>query len=142
MLLPCLKSITMSQERSTRQRTAMRAAIDAAARPLSPQEILELAQSEVPALGMATVYRNLKSMLDAGEIEAVMLPGDAARYEATHSAHHHHFHCNACKRVFDVHECPGNLNRLAPKGFVVQTHALTLYGQCGDCAAASVLPSA
>lgn len=142
MLWPCLDPITMSLERSTRQRTAMRTAIEAAGRPLTPQEILELAQAEVPALGMATVYRNLKSMADAGEIEAVVLPGDAPRYESAHIAHHHHFQCNACKRVFDVHQCSDDLNRMAPKGFVVETHALTLYGQCGDCVAAPALAGA
>ena len=50
-------------ERSTRQRTAIRAAIDAAGRPLSPQEVLEAAQAEVPALGLATIYRNLKQLI-------------------------------------------------------------------------------
>lgn len=127
-------STAMSQERSTRQRAAMRSAIEAAERPLSPQEICELAQAEVPALGMATVYRNLKLMVEAGEIEAVVLPGDGARYEPTHRGHHHHFQCNECKRVFDVHECPGNLDRLAPKGFTVEHHELTLYGRCDECA--------
>jgi len=124
----------MSQERSTRQRAAMRAAIEAADRPLLPQEICEMAQAQVPALGIATVYRNLKLMVDAGEIEPVVLPGDSARYEPTHRGHHHHFQCNECKRVFDVHDCPGNLDRLAPKGFTVEHHELTLYGRCNLCA--------
>jgi len=112
----------------------MRAAIEATKRPLSPSEICELAQVEVPALGMATVYRNLKLMVDAGEIETVVLPGDGARYEPTHRGHHHHFQCNGCKRVFDVYDCPGNLDRLAPKGFTVEHHELTLYGRCNLCA--------
>jgi len=135
----------MSHERSTRQRTAMRAVIEAAARPLSPQEICAMAQPEAPGLGMATVYRNLKLMVEAGDIEPVVLPGEGARYESTHHGHHHHFQCNECKRVFDVHECPGDLDRLAPKGFTVERHELTLYGRCDECAspkragAASVL---
>jgi Fur family ferric uptake transcriptional regulator len=136
----------MSQERSTRQRAAMRATIEAAARPLSPQEICAMAQSDAPGLGMATVYRNLKLMVEAGEIEPVVLPGEGARYESTHHGHHHHFQCNECKRVFDVYECPGDLDRLAPKGFTVERHELTLYGRCDECAIpkrageASVLP--
>lgn len=124
-----------TMERSTRQRTAIRSAIDAAGRPLSPQEVLGVAQAEVPALGMATVYRNLKLLLDAAEILSVTLPGDSPRYEsAQHAHHHHHFQCNTCKRVFDVHDCPGDLARLAPKGFTVERHELTLYGRCEDCA--------
>ena len=124
----------MTMERSTRQRSAIRTVIDAARRPLSPQEVLETAQAEVPALGMATVYRNLKLLVDEGEIAVVTLPGDNPRYESAEHAHHHHFQCTQCKRVFDVHACPGNLAQLAPKGFTVERHELTLYGRCDECA--------
>ncbi|HEX7636814.1 MAG TPA: transcriptional repressor, partial [Burkholderiaceae bacterium] len=43
-------------ERSTRQNAAIRQAIAAAGRPLSPAEVLEAARREVAALGLATVY--------------------------------------------------------------------------------------
>lgn len=49
--------------------------------PLTPQEILELASAEMASLGLATVYRNLGSMQESGEVRAVHLPGDAARFE-------------------------------------------------------------
>jgi Fur family ferric uptake transcriptional regulator len=120
-------------ERSTRQRAAIRAVIDAAKRPLSPQEVLAAAQADVSALGQATVYRNLKLLLEAGEIQVVNLPGDSARYESAQHEHHHHFQCSVCDRVFDVHQCPGNLAKLAPAGFTVESHELTLYGRCADC---------
>ncbi len=120
-------------ERSTRQRTAIRAVIDAAGRPLSPQEVLEAAQSDVPALSQATVYRNLKLLVDGGEITSVTLPGDSPRYESAQHSHHHHFQCTQCKRVFDVHQCPGDLAGLAPNGFTVERHEITLYGRCDQC---------
>ncbi|MFN8961389.1 MAG: transcriptional repressor, partial [Betaproteobacteria bacterium] len=47
------------------------------------------------------------------------------------------FQCRQCQRVFDVHGCPGNLSRLAPKGFVVEDHDLTLYGRCMSCVPAA-----
>ena len=120
-------------ERYSRQRAAIRAAIDLAQRPLSPQEVLEAAQTEVAGLGLATVYRNIKLLLEAGEVQTVNLPGDSPRYESAQHEHHHHFQCNACQRVFDVHECPGNLAKLAPAGFTVEHHEITLYGRCTDC---------
>lgn len=120
-------------ERSSRQRTAIRNVIDAAGRPLSPHEICDAAQAEVPGLGIATVYRNLKQLVDAQEITAVVLPGESPRFESMQHGHHHHFQCNECKRVFDVHECPGNLDSLAPEGFQVEHHELTLYGRCDEC---------
>jgi Fur family ferric uptake transcriptional regulator len=121
-------------ERSTRQRAAIRDAIDAAGRPLSPQEVLASAQSAVPGLSLATVYRNLKLLQSSEEISVVTLPGDSPRYESVRHGHHHHFQCLHCSRVFDVHACPGNLAKLAPEGFTVDHHELTLYGRCAACA--------
>ncbi|MFT4192157.1 MAG: transcriptional repressor [Comamonas sp.] len=124
-------------ERNTRQRNAIQTAIDEARRPLSPQEVLDAAQRDVPGMGIATVYRNLKSMLEAGAIELVVLPGDNPRYESRQAAqhHHHHFQCRACARVFDVPGCVAGYEQLAPAGFTVEGHELTLYGLCADCAA-------
>jgi Fur family ferric uptake transcriptional regulator len=122
-------------ERSTRQRAAIREVLGAARRPLLPHEVLEAAQAQVPGLGIATVYRNLKQLVDDGVLKTVALPGENLRYEPVGDGHdhHHHFQCTACERVFDVHACPGNLARLAPPGFQVDGHELTLYGRYSDC---------
>lgn len=52
---------------------------------------------------------------------------------ATHEAHHHHFHCVRCDRVYPIHACPGSMSDLAPPGFEVQHHDLTLRGRCAAC---------
>jgi Fur family ferric uptake transcriptional regulator len=122
-------------ERNTRQRTAIREVIAQAGRPLLPQEVLEAAQAITPGLSVATVYRNLRTLVDEGELRPVVLPGENARYELAGGGHHHHFQCLTCQRVFEVDACPGNLASLAPAGFTVQDHDLTLYGQCSDCGA-------
>lgn len=127
-------------ERSTRQRDAIRSAIDAAGRPLTPQEVLKGAQKIVAALGLATVYRNLKSLVEEGSIQVVTLPGESQRYESSGHDHHHHFQCTDCHRVFDVHRCPGNLKDLAPRGFAVERHELTLYGRCVECRRDAAVP--
>lgn len=123
-------------ERNTRQRSAIRDAIVRAGRPLLPQEVLEAAQQDVPGLGIATVYRNLKMLVDEGELQPVNLPGENPRFESVGQQHHHHFQCRQCHRVFDVHACPGDLSRMAPQGFTVEDHDLTLYGRCRDCGSA------
>lgn len=122
-------------ERNTRQRTAIRQAIERAGRPLLPAEVLEAAQKEVPGLSLATVYRGLKTLVEEGAIAPVSLPSEVTRYEVAGHHHHHHFQCLSCQRVYDVHACPGDLGRLAPPGFSVESHDLTLYGRCGDCRA-------
>jgi Fur family ferric uptake transcriptional regulator len=122
--------------RRTGQKSAIRSVLEGADRPLTPLEILALAQEEVSSLGIATVYRNLKSLVEDGSILEVVLPGESARlYERGDHHHHHHFLCRACGRVFDIHACPQNVEGLAPPGFVVDDHELVIYGRCADCGA-------
>ncbi|MFN9709421.1 MAG: Fur family transcriptional regulator [Burkholderiales bacterium] len=121
-------------ERNTRQRSAIRDAIAQAGRPLLPGEVLAAAQSTSPGLSIATVYRHLRTLLEDGELQPVNLPGENTRYERAGAGHHHHFQCLVCQRVFEVKACPGNLSSLAPAGFTVEDHDLTLYGRCIDCA--------
>lgn len=120
-------------ERSTRQRDAIWSAIRASRRPLSPREVLDAARGSVKALGLATVYRTLKLLVDEGTVQTIHLPGESPRYETAEAMHHHHFQCNACRRVYDVPGCPGDMRRLAPRGFTVEHHDLTLYGRCSAC---------
>jgi Fur family ferric uptake transcriptional regulator len=103
---------------------------------LLPEEILRAARLLVPGLALATVYRNLKVLADGGQVRLVQLPGQSARYEPADTGHHHHFQCRVCDRVFDILACPGELAGLAPPGFTVDEHALTLYGSCGECSGA------
>lgn len=122
-------------QRMTKQKKAILAAMHKAQRPLTPQEVLLKAQTQVPALGIATVYRNLKQLMEDDCIRSVELPAQAARYEVVHHGHehHHHFLCSQCGRAFDVHGCMEDFVNLVPPGFKVQDHDITLYGLCADC---------
>jgi len=119
--------------RRTRQGNAVRRAALEAGRPLTPEEIRDAASRAVPGLGIATVYRHIRRMLERGELRAVSLPGAADRYERAGKSHHHHFLCRACDRLFEVDDCPGRLDRLAPEGFRTEAHDLVLYGTCAAC---------
>jgi Fur family ferric uptake transcriptional regulator len=129
-------------ERNTRQREAVLAAIEHAGRALTPGEILALAQGSVASLNLSTIYRHINALQDEARIVKVLLPGQAARFEAAcgeghaHGGaphHHHHFHCNSCDRVYALHACPGSMQDLAPAGFVVSAHEITLRGLCAEC---------
>jgi Fur family ferric uptake transcriptional regulator len=121
-------------ERKTKQRDAIKSAIERAGVPISPKEILESAQSHVAGLGLATVYRTLKILADEGLIACVEIPGEAPRYELAGKGHHHHFYCKSCGKVSEVHGCPGDFSSLAPKGYRLDGHELVLFGQCNTCA--------
>lgn len=119
--------------RKTKQRDAIQEVFEQTDRPLSPDEVRGLAAKAIPGIGIATVYRNIKGLLESGVLRTVEIPGGSARYELAGMAHHHHFQCNDCDKVFDIPGCPGNLDNLTPPGFEVSSHNITLYGKCPDC---------
>lgn len=123
-------------QRQTRQREAIARVIADAAGPLTAREIHARAQAETAALGIATVYRALKLLLQAREIKCVVLPSGEPRYESSSRGHHDHFLCRACEQVFDL-GCPLRLPRgtALPGGFVVEDHEMTLFGLCPGCTA-------
>jgi Fur family ferric uptake transcriptional regulator len=146
-------------QRLTRQRNAVFSAFSDAGRVLTAPEILAHAREIVPEISLSTVYRQVSLLLADGEIAKVELPGEPARYEVAckpdphakdhghakhdghdgHDAHeaghhHHYFHCANCGQVFLLHACPGPMDDLAPKGFQVKSHEVTLYGLCASCA--------
>ena len=121
------------KRRQTPQRKAIRAALEAGGRPMGPEEILAAGRRTVPNLNLATVYRNLSTMGEDGEIQRVEVYGQAPRYELAGLAHHHHFHCEACDRVFDLPGCPKLPAELAPAGFEIRGHEFVLFGVCADC---------
>jgi Fur family ferric uptake transcriptional regulator len=120
-------------QRSTRQRAAIREAFERAGRPLSPRQALEAARGQAGGLGIATVYRNIKALVEEGWLAPIDLPGTATVYERAGKVHHHHFHCDRCSRVFELSGCMPGINRLAGRRFSVTRHELVLYGICGDC---------
>lgn len=120
-------------ERSTAQRRAIRQAFEQLDRPLSPQEILDASRPSAPRLGIATVYRTVKGLVQEGWLVPVQVPGEPPRYEVAGKHHHHHFHCRSCGKLFEIEGCPGTLKSLTPRGFVLEGHELILFGRCSGC---------
>jgi Fur family ferric uptake transcriptional regulator len=119
--------------RNTRQRRAIRDAFVTADRPLNPNEVLELAAAGHEGIGIATVYRNIKNLVEEGWLTTVELPGESARYELAGKAHHHHFHCRQCGKVYELSGCLSGFKAMAPEGFAVTGHEVLLYGVCRSC---------
>ncbi len=119
--------------RNTSQRSAILRVFGRITRPLGPQEVLDAARSDVPGLGIATVYRHLSALVASGTLIAVHLGGEPARYELVGKGHHHHFRCRSCEQVFEVEGCPINADPPVPEGFLLEGHEVVLHGQCPAC---------
>jgi Fur family ferric uptake transcriptional regulator len=120
-------------KRNTLQRDAIRQVLVQADRPISTGEVFDMAKRQIPGLGIATVYRALKSLQEERLIEEVGLPGQSSRWEMVGKVHHHHFLCDTCNRMFEVYGCPEDIGRLLPKGYTLEQHDILLQGQCVDC---------
>jgi Fur family ferric uptake transcriptional regulator len=122
-------------QRRTEQRTFIEEVIRQSDRPLTAQEVHGLTREHLPKVGIATVYRTLNGLVEQGELLPVDLPGEPSRYERANKAHHHHFQCESCRRVFDVPGCAGVHTDHLPAGFQVERHEILYYGTCADCTA-------
>ncbi len=127
-------------ERNTRQKRAIRQALQGAGRPLSTEEVFEAAQREIDGLGIATVYRSIRSLLDDGWLAPVEVPGKGTLYELAGKGHHHHFSCTSCHRVYELDGCDSGVAVRLPKGFRASRHEVTLYGTCAKCEPAGGSP--
>ena len=80
-------------KRNTPQRMAIEKVFQKHDRPLGVNEILDCGRKLVRSLNLATVYRNLKLLVDDGWLKQIPHPLGGILYERTGKAHHHHFHC-------------------------------------------------
>lgn len=121
-------------ERKTAQRSAIEQVFREQDRPLGIDDILTLGRRMVESLNQATVYRNLKLLVESGWLRQLSHPSLGTLYELADKAHHHHFHCHECNRVYEVPGCALDEENAAPSGFVVEDHEIFLFGVCPACA--------
>ena len=88
-----------------------------------------------PNISLGTVYRNLKLLVDRGEIIRIIGMDESDRYDGnTHN--HYHFLCNECKRVLDIEmEAIDSIIDKANKNFPgkVEGYVTYFYGKCKEC---------
>ena len=91
-------------------------------------------RAQDPKVSLGTVYRNLNSLVEAGRVRRVSIPGKADRFDHT-LCWHSHLYCNACGRVVDADVDEKQVMKLVrnQKG-VVQDCAVVLFGLCEACA--------
>jgi Fur family transcriptional regulator, ferric uptake regulator len=100
--------------------------------------VRELHAHGVHEAHMATVYRALPLLVEAGLIEpALVSKGDGQRYEVTFETEHHdHLVCTQCGRVVEYQSEPLEaLQREIAKryGFELDDHVHELRGRCKEC---------
>lgn len=130
----------MTTRRPTRQQAAVADLLSRSDDFLSAQAVHARLRDAGESVGLATVYRALQSMADAGSVDVLRTDDGEAVYRCCSTHHHHHLVCRSCGRTVEV-EGPTVerwTERVAGEhGFSDVTHTLEIYGTCSDCAAAS-----
>ncbi len=121
--------------RSTRQRRAVAAQLAASDDFRSAQEIHEALADDGERVGLATVYRALQAMAEAGEADMLVQGGETV-YRRCSETHHHHLVCRRCGRTIEI--SGPTVERWAravadEHGFAEVSHDLELFGLCPDC---------
>jgi Fur family ferric uptake transcriptional regulator len=103
---------------------------------LSAEAIVERVQAMMPGLHVATVYRNLETLVDEGLVRRTNLGRDRAYYEPAREHRHHHIVCERCGTVAHLHDdvlgkLPARIE--AATGFELGDAEVTFFGTCSRC---------
>lgn len=124
--------------RDTRQRRAVLAALGEMGSFRSAQMIHSSILRGGQRIGLATVYRTLRLLNDAGEVDVVRDDaGEQLFRRCEASQHHHHLVCVSCGTAVEVESAP--MERWAEAvgrehGFSEVRHSVEVFGTCPRCA--------
>lgn len=124
--------------RETPLRTALLEVLIKEHGPLSVQDIATKLKGKGLTPNATTLYRQLDTLVSNDIVELVVLDPKVQLFEIKHD-HHHHFVCEGCSEVQDVHseEIERAFSRfeseLERKGLSIKKHELTFMGECQSC---------
>ena len=101
----------------------------------SPEEVYARVKKKVPAISLATVYKNIHLFVESGVFREVSMHHGSLRVEMNDEAHHH-LVCSKCKAIIDIGEKELGLvskRDKLPGGFLVERYAVDVIGICAKC---------
>ncbi len=125
--------------RQTRQRTAVKAALDGRDDFMSAQQLHDLLRHQGASVGLTTVYRSLQGLAEAGEVDLLVTDDGETVYRRCSPEHHHHLVCRSCGRTVEITgpAVESWADAVAREhGFTEISHTLEVFGLCADCDAA------
>lgn len=130
--------LTVGTQRETRQKRALAAALDDSDAFRSAQDLHADLRTRGEAVGLTTVYNQLRALAEAGMVDTLRTEDGETLYRRCGSAHHHHhLVCRVCGATVEVEgpEVERWAERVAGRhGFVDISHTLEIVGTCAACA--------
>ena len=106
-------------------------------RHMTAEDVFRVLLNEHSDIGLATVYRVLTQFEQAGILERSHFESGKAVYELNEGTHHDHLICTSCGKVEEFYDAEIERRQqliAKDKGWILQDHAMSLYGLCADCA--------
>lgn len=97
----------------------------------SAEWIYEEMKKEYPEIGLATVYRNLKILLEQNLIFKVDVGDGIDHFDAGIEVPHDHAYCKQCGKILDIPAC--NPEGISSDEFFAESYSLVLFGKCKKC---------
>ncbi len=128
------------QVRQTVQRKLILEILSGRDKPVTAEEIFELASLQKPGIALTTVYRNLETLFALGILSKNIYNDGVARFEIA-AEHRHYLICMKCKKTVPLPFCPfvlleREISRAT--GFTIAAHKLEIFGYCPDCKNAEI----
>jgi Fur family peroxide stress response transcriptional regulator len=123
---------------ATHQRQKIYEALIAKPGHYSPEQIYNRIKKDLPAISLATVYKNLKTFVDAGMLREVS-PHHGSWCVDANLEPHHHLVCRRCHSIDDLDSDllgPVELHGKLPDGFRMERLNIEVQGICEACTAA------
>ena len=101
----------------------------------SPEEIYAEVKEKIPAISLATVYKNIHLFVESGVLREVSLHHGSQRVEMN-ERDHHHMVCSRCKAITDIDAEELGLadeRKTLPGGFLVERYSVDVIGVCAEC---------
>lgn len=124
-------------QRMTRQRTALADLLDDTPDFRSAQQLHQMLKDAGQNVGLATVYRTVQAMAEAGDVDVLRIEDGEALYRRCARGHHHHLVCRECGKTVELagEAVERWASRIAHEhDFVDVDHTAELVGTCRECA--------
>jgi Fe2+ or Zn2+ uptake regulation protein len=132
-----LRTLRQHGYRLTPQRRTVVDVLSVSTSRLTPAQVHARAQQRAPEVGLVTVYRTLRTLVELGLACEISVDGRQPMYLLRRpTAHHHHIVCTSCGHVVDfTSDAIEELGRrlAAETGYSVQSHVLEFSGTCPVC---------
>jgi len=119
----------------TNQRHEILGYLKRARRHPTADQVYREVKKKLPRISKATVYNNLRHLVEKDLVEEVNVNG-VARFEYRRNDHHHMV-CTNCGRIDDIEneELSRLMNYIGSEieGYEIERSATTFYGICRDC---------